>query len=75
MYGFLVNAAATLGELALFSSGQVTLGLVVHFLPVPYDILTLVAVWRAAARYTGNPAWATMARATVAIVLPLAILF
>lgn len=75
MYGFLINAAATLGELALFSSGQATLGLVVHLLPVPYDILTLVAVWRAAGRYAGNPAWATIARATVAITLPLAIVF
>ncbi len=73
VYAVLINSAATLGALALFSSGEVALGLAVHLIPVPYNILALVAVWRSAARYDGNPNWATAARATTVIVLPLAI--
>ena len=73
LYAILLNAATTLGSLALWSMGEMALGTIVHLLPVPYAILTLVAVWRAAGKYAGDQRWAGMARVAIAIIVPLSI--
>ena len=74
LYAILVNAAATMGSLALWSADQMALGLIVHLLPAPYAVLTLVAVWRSAKKYRGDRKWAGMACATITVIAPLSII-
>jgi hypothetical protein len=73
VYGFFVNAVATIGSLMLFSADEPLWGMIVHFLPTPYNVLMLVAVWRAAGKYAGRAEWATAARIAAVIVFPIAI--
>ena len=75
VYGLLVNAAASVASLALFSTDESLLGLVLHFLPAPYNLFVLVAIWRAAGKYPGQAHWATAAKVSAIIVLPLASIF
>jgi hypothetical protein len=72
VYGLLVNAAAGVASLALFSTDESLWGLVLHFLPAPYNIFILVAIWRAAGKYRGRTEWATAAKIAAVIVLPIA---
>ena len=72
IYAVLANVAASIGELVLFSAGQLLFGLVVHVLPIPYNLFILVAVWRSANRYTGDPQWAHAAKVVAVIGLTLA---
>lgn len=66
VYGLIVNLAATLGALALFvSDAPVWLALAVHFAPTPYNVLVLVAVWRAATRWPGERRWAELSRTAI----------
>jgi hypothetical protein len=74
LYAVLLGAASTMGSLALWSLDQMVLGMIVHVLPTPYAILTLVAVWRSAGKYPGDAMWAGMARAAIAIIVPLSII-
>jgi len=49
--GTLVNILAMVAALLLFVSGApITLGVVVHFSPIPYNLLLFFAVWQAASR-------------------------
>jgi hypothetical protein len=49
--GSLVNIVGTAAAMLLFVSGApVALGVIVHFAPVPYNILLFLAVWQSAAR-------------------------
>jgi hypothetical protein len=49
--GSAVNLAAMLLAILLFIAGApVWLGVFIHFSPLPYNILLLLAVWRSAAR-------------------------
>lgn len=67
-YGFVLNLIATIGAFALLADkAPAALALAVFFLPVPYNVFVLVAVWRSAARYAGPRTWADLAR--VAIIL------
>lgn len=70
-YGLVVNALATLAALAAITAGAPTwVAGVLYFLPLPYNLLVLVGVWRAADRWQGAPVWANAARlATVLWVL------
>lgn len=64
--GFFVNLLATLLALAaatLGAQGWLVLGL--YLLPLPYNLLVLVGVWRSAARWQGAPHWATLARLAI----------
>ena len=74
LYAILLAAASTMGSLALWSVGQMALGFIVHISPMPYAILTLVAVWRSAGKYQGDRMWAGMARAAIAVIVPLSII-
>jgi hypothetical protein len=62
-YGALFNllmTAAAFGVLAAGGAGL--LALAVFLLPLPYNLLGIVAVWRSSARYGGDPSLATAAR-------------
>lgn len=74
LYAILLNAASTIGSLALWSMDQMALGLIAHVLPTPYAVLTFVAVWRAAGKYQGDPKWAGMARVAIVLIVPVTIL-
>jgi hypothetical protein len=59
----IVNGTATLGFLLLIMAEQPLAALIVNYaVSVPYNIIAGVGVWRAAARYTGDPQWAGLAR-------------
>lgn len=63
-YGLVLNLVTSLLFLALLMKGASVIVLVLSFLlPVPYNLLVLVAVWRSAGRYPGPRKWADLARA------------
>lgn len=68
LYGFLVNVLTSFAALALvtFEAPAWLVG-VAYLLPLPYNLLILVGVWRSAARWQGEEHWANLAR--LAIVL------
>jgi hypothetical protein len=62
-YGLLLNLITTLAFLALITRDANTALIVLAFaLPVPYNVLITVAVWRSADRYPGSKTWADLAR-------------
>jgi hypothetical protein len=66
-FGTLANLVTTMLALGTLMSGYPVLAVAVFLLPLPYNVLIVVSVWRSAARYAGPPIWATLAR-VVAIV-------
>ncbi len=55
IYGSFANLLATGAALTMIVLGwPALLAVAVHFLPVPYNLLMVVAVWRSAARYAGR---------------------
>jgi len=66
--GVIVNLSGTFAFLVLLMAGHSTAGFIVsHAVSVPYNLLVLIGVWRAAGRYTGRPVWAGLARTVTAI--------
>ena len=64
VFGLLVNIATITLFLGLYVADADTTLLVAAFLlPVPYNLLVGVAVWRSADRYQGPQRWADLARA------------
>lgn len=65
-YGLLLNLATSVAAFALFAAKAPALyGAAFFLLPVPYNLLVLVAVWRSAGRYRGPRHWADLARIAV----------
>jgi len=61
--GLLVNISTSIGFFILFLDRQtVPAYLVGYGLSLPYNLLAVVGVWRSAARYSGPPHLATLAR-------------
>lgn len=61
--GLLVNLATSLSFLALLAADRPIAALIAGYLPsVPYNLVVLVGVWRAAARDAGDPYRATLMR-------------
>ena len=63
-YGLLINIVTSglfVGALVMAASPWVLVPL--YALPTPYNILMIVAVWRAAEKYQGPQKWADSARA------------
>ena len=57
--GTVINVLATVAAFALFAAdAPAALALTVNFLPVPWNVFLLVAVWRSAER-DGSPAATT----------------
>jgi hypothetical protein len=64
--GTVVNIAAMIAALLLFVSGApIAFGVVVHFAPVPYNLLLLLGVWHAAQREASDWSFAAQAVAVV----------
>jgi hypothetical protein len=67
-FGSLANLTTTGAAFAAYLAGwPLVLAVVIFLLPLPYNVLTVVAVWRSADRYAGPPIWATLARAAVIV--------
>lgn len=66
VYGSLVNLATTTAAFAALTGGWPAAAVIAIFLsPLPYNIVTVVGVWRSADRYRGPPRWANFARVAV----------
>ncbi|MGH6945136.1 MAG: hypothetical protein ACREH6_13065 [Geminicoccaceae bacterium] len=66
--GTALNLATTLLAMALLAMDVAGIAAAIAFaLPIPYNLLVLVAVWRSAAGYPGPRIWADLARAGVVI--------
>ncbi len=63
LYGLVLNAATSMLFLYLLinDAGYAVLT-AAFFLPIPYNILIIVAVWRSASRYEGPRKWVDWAR-------------
>ncbi|KPQ06531.1 MAG: Protein of unknown function (DUF3099) [Rhodobacteraceae bacterium HLUCCA12] len=61
--GFFVNLATSAGFLALVTLDWPWTALLVGYaIPLPYNLVALVGVWRSAARHPGSPLHAELAR-------------
>ena len=66
--GTALNLAATLLAMAaLAMDAPGALAVLIFALPIPYNLLVLVAVWRSAAVYQGRRLWADLARMAILI--------
>ena len=62
--GLVVNLFTSLAFMGLVAVDQPLLAFVVGYcVSVPYNLVVVVGVWRAAARYRGDPARASLLRA------------
>lgn len=62
-YGLLINLVMSLAFLALIvREANMALVALAFALPVPYNVIVTVAVWRSANDYPGPKKWADMAR-------------
>ena len=62
-YGLLINLVMSLAFLALIArEANMALAVLAFALPVPYNVIVTVAVWRSANDYPGPKKWADMAR-------------
>jgi hypothetical protein len=68
IYGSLANLITTAAAFAALTADlPVWLAVAIFFLPLPYNVLIVVAVWRSAGRYAGPPMWATLARIAIIV--------
>jgi hypothetical protein len=75
LYGTAINLAATGLMFAALAAGLPTLfAIAMHFLPLPYNVLALMAVWRSAGHYEGPRGHAAAAQLTAALWFVLVIL-
>ena len=62
-YGLLINLVTSLAFLALIArDANTTLIALAFALPLPYNVIVTVAVWRSANFYPGPKTWADLAR-------------
>jgi hypothetical protein len=68
IYGTLLNAITTLAALAAIAVAiHDLIALAIYLLPLPYNVLAVVGVWRSAGSYTGPAHWAMSARIAVIV--------
>jgi hypothetical protein len=66
--GTLLNAGTTLLAFALLAlAAPDAAAAAVFALPLPYNLLVVVAVWRSAARFEGRALWADLARILILV--------
>ena len=71
--GLAVNLTTSFLFLVLIAAERPIAALVAGYaFSVPYNVLVLVAVWRSAARYEGDPLWANLARIVTLVLMTLA---
>jgi hypothetical protein len=74
VYGVLGGIVWAVGILALSPEPDSSLDQIVRFLLIAYGAVVYVGIWQAANKYTGNKAWAVLAKFMVIVVaLPIAI--
>jgi hypothetical protein len=62
-YGLIVNVVATtIFVVLLLVDAPIALVVAVHFIPLPYSVVTAVGVWRSAGRHGGQAKFANFAR-------------
>ncbi len=62
-YGLLINLVTSLAFLVLLiNDANIALVALAFALPIPYNFVMVVAVWRSADRYSGPETWANLAR-------------
>jgi hypothetical protein len=67
-YGTILNLLSTLAAFAAFSrQWHEAFGLFLFFVPTPYNLLMVVAVWRSATNYAGRAIWPVLARALILV--------
>jgi hypothetical protein len=67
VFGTLFNLLATgVGLVAMAGGMPAPAAVALHFLPLPYNFLVLVGVWRSAESFSGHPFFATFARVAAA---------
>jgi len=67
-YGLLVNVTTDVAFYALLmNDGNMALVALAFAIPIPYNILIVVAVWRSAGRYPGPKKWSELARIGIII--------
>lgn len=67
-YGTLLNLITTFASLAALTAGAgVVTALSLHFLPLPYNLLAVVGVWRSGDNYTGPAIWPPLSRICVIV--------
>jgi hypothetical protein len=75
LIGTLINLLATgLMLIAIALGLPAEVAILIHFLPLPYNVLVLVSVWRSAMRYQGPPVFATAAQLLTALWFALALI-
>jgi hypothetical protein len=68
VYGLILNLVATGAAMAVIvANGPMLLAAVLFLLPVPYNMVAAIGVWRSADRYGGPPARARLARCAVVV--------
>jgi hypothetical protein len=73
--GLLVNISTSIGFFLLMQAREPVAALIVGYgLSLPYNVLAVIGVWRSAARDTGPPQLASLARwATLLLMLVLSV--
>lgn len=67
-YGLLINLVTSLAFLALLTNdANIALVALAFALPIPYNFVMAVAVWRSADQYSGPKTWAELARIGIVI--------
>ena len=66
--GTALNGVTTLLAMALLAmDAPAGVAVILFALPIPYNLLMLVAVWRSAGAYQGSRLWADLARVAIVI--------
>jgi hypothetical protein len=67
-YGTLLNLVTTFASFAALAAGAgAVIAIALHFLPLPYNILVVVGVWRSSDNYDGPAIWAVLSRVCVIV--------
>lgn len=68
VYGLFVNGFASMAALIVLAAGGPSwLAAMLFVLPLPYNLLVALGVWRSAGRWPGPPPWAGLARLAVVV--------
>lgn len=67
IYGSIANLVFTLAAFGAVAQDWFAFGLLLFLVPLPYNLLMVVSVWRSAARYEGARGWAVLARISIVV--------
>ena len=62
-WGLVINGVTSVMTIVtVLAEAPVWVLVPVHLLPLPYNVIALIGIWRSAARYDGEEKWADLAR-------------